>query len=437
MAKKTLGSETLVSSMLRTNSVLIEVGGSVRRIKLEDFMNAINAGDEQLLRQVAWGVPIKHAYQTSTNYGRIGNLTAWEEYKSQSGRYLVTPEGRAAKLHPNSSFYYSDGTRLDEGEGNVMFISPRLYYRVQTDSVTGLPVLWMSQLPIGGHYIGNAHGGLYNVIGAYKGNVTGSALVSRSNVLVTTFESINGYWNAAQYWGGNWGLVDYNARKLMVMLGLSEYGDTNIQARLGYGIGGSTRKNLLIPSLSFVTGATRSLGDNFGNIPIVVTNGSIVGDNCSRVNLMGIEDPYGWLWEIIQGVYFGSTPYGSQFGTEIFLYEGNRIPTEDELGVAPQGKYRQLVRPTTSNYIQRIILGEYFDIFPVSLGGNSTSYWADYFYGNDMGSMCMFGGGSDGGGSQNGLFSIDSMWSIGDSEPQFSSRLAYYGMLNFVNGKDI
>ena len=436
MAKKALGSETLVSSMLRTNSVLIEVGGSVRRITLENFMNAINAGDEQLLRQVAWGVPIKQSIQSSTNYGRIGNLTAWEEYKLQSGRYLVTNTGKAAKLHPNDSSKYADGTVLDESKGHVMFISPRLYYRVQTDSVTGLPVLWMSQLPIGGHYIGNAHGGMYNVFGAYKGSISGSALVSRSGVAPAGSRTIQQFWDAARVNGTDWGLINYDARKLMLMFGLSQYGDTNIQAKLGYGIGGSTEKDLWATAANLLTGATKSLGDNFGNIPITVVNGSITGDNCSRVNLMGIEDPYGWQWEMSQGVYFGSSANGGQTGTEIFLYDGNRMPTTAELSATPSGNFRQLTRPTTSGYVQNVILGEFFDIFPSLLGSGSTSYWADYFWGNSTGQLCLWGGDANV-GSLCGVACVDSnsafsaaLWNIG-------SRLAYYGMLNFVNGKDI
>lgn len=36
------------------------------------------------------------------------------------------------------------------------------------------------------------------------------------------------------------GLTDYDQRKLIMMLGLSQYGDTNIQAKLGYGVGGGS-----------------------------------------------------------------------------------------------------------------------------------------------------------------------------------------------------
>ncbi len=434
--KKVLGQETLVSSILRDNSVLVEVGGSVRRIKVDDFMNALNAGDEQLLRQVAWGIPIKQDIQSSTNYGRIGNLTAWQEYKLQSGRYLVTNAGKAAKLHPNNSDSYVDGTMLDESKGHVMHISPRLYFRVQTDSVTGLPVLWMSQLPIGGHYIGNAHGGMYNVMGAYKGSISGTALVSRSGVAPTGSRTIQSFWDAARVNGTDWGLINVDLRKLMIMFGLSEYGDTNIQAKLGYGIGGSAQLDLWGAAAVLLIGATKSLGDNFGNIPIDLVNGANTGVDCSRVNLMGIEDPYNWQWEMSQGAYFGSSANAGQTGSEIYLYEGNRLPSASELTATPSGSYRQLTRPTTSNYIQKIILGEYFDTFPSLLGGNSTSYWADYFYGNTTGQLCLWGGTAYH-GSSSGLAYVDSTNVFSSASSLIGARLAYYGMLNFVNGKDI
>lgn len=166
----------------------------------------------------------------------IGNTAAWTEYKLYCGRYLVTNDGRAAKMSPTNSAVFADGTAVDETKGHVMWIGPRLYYRVQTDSVSGVPVLWLSMLPIGGEFIGGANGGMYNCIGAYKGSMSGSALVSRSGVAPAGSKTINAFWNAAQVNGKEWGLTDYDQRKLIMMLGLSQYGDTNIQAKLGYGV---------------------------------------------------------------------------------------------------------------------------------------------------------------------------------------------------------
>lgn len=436
MASKTLGNETTVQSMLRSNSVLVEIDGNVRRISLENLMNAINTGNEQLLRQVAWGIPLKHKVQSSTNYGVVGNTTAWSEYKRMSGRYLVTNSGKASKLSPTNSGVFADGTALDETKGHIMFISPRLYYLVQTDSVSGIPYLWLSMLPIGGHYIGGANGGLYNCIGAYKASMSGSALVSRSGVAPAGSKTINAFWTAAQVNGKDWGVIDYDIRKLMIMIGLSEYGDTNIQAKLGYGVGGSDGKDLWAAASSLKTGATKSLGDNFGKIGISLTNGELAGVNCSRVNLMGIEDPYGWQWEMSQGIYCGNSANDTQNGTEIFIYKGNRLPATSEVSTHPNGEYRQATRLTTSGYIQEIIAGDNFDIFPAKLGGGSTSYWADYYYGNNTGQLVLWGG-SAYSGALAGLASAYSSYAWSSSSAYIGSRLAYYGNLTFVTGAEL
>lgn len=44
----------------------------------------------------------------------IGNTAAWTEYKLYCGRYLVTNDGRAAKLSPTNSAVFADGTTVDE-----------------------------------------------------------------------------------------------------------------------------------------------------------------------------------------------------------------------------------------------------------------------------------------------------------------------------------
>ena len=436
MASKTLGSETTVQSMLRSNSVLVEIDGNVRRISLENLMNAINTGNEQLLRQVAWGIPLKHKVQSSTNYGVVGNTAAWAEYKRISGRYLVTNVGKASKLSPTDSGIFSDGTALDESKGHVMFISPRLYYLFQTDSVTGIPYLWLSMLPIGGHYIGGANGGLYNCIGAYKGSMSGSALVSRSGVAPAGSKTISAFWTAAQVNGKDWGLTDYDQRKLIMMLGLSEYGDTNIQANLGYGVSGSSNLDLWGAAASLKTGATKSLGDNWGKIGISVVNGSVTGVNCSRVSMMGIEDPYGWQWEYIQGVYCGNSANNAQDGTELFIYKGNRLPSAAELTTHPTGEYRQATRLTTSGYVQEIIAGDNFDIFASKLGGGSSSYWADYHYANNTGQLVFWGGFANF-GAYCGLACADSNSAWSSSSASVGSRLAYYGNLTFVTGAEL
>ena len=105
---KNLGEATAVSSMRHADSIVIEVDGAIRRITLEDFTEALNAGQNELLHEVAWGIPIKDELQSSPAWGMVGNLSAFAAYKAQVGRYLMDANGRAAKLHRNNSAVFAD-----------------------------------------------------------------------------------------------------------------------------------------------------------------------------------------------------------------------------------------------------------------------------------------------------------------------------------------
>lgn len=444
MANQNLGTAPLVTSALKSNGVYIEVNGSVRRITLDNLMNVINAGDEMLLRQVAWGVPLKQN-QSSQEWGVVGNIGMRAEYESRCGRYLVTPKGLAAKLSPTNSAVYADGTPLDETKGNVMFIGPRLYYVVKHDAASGVDYLYLSQLPIGGHYIGGCDNDEYNCIGAYKGSMSGSTLVSRSGVAPAGAKTIEQFWTAAQVNGKDWGLTNYDHPRYMSMLGLGHYGNPNIQAKLGFGVGGEGNwKNLWSAASDLLTGATKSLGDAIAKIDIAdlvsASDSTIRSTNSSRVSLFGIEDPYGWQWEMIQGVYCGNSANAAQTGQEIFIYEGNRMPTASELTTHPNGQYRQIARRAVTSdaqyYITKMILGEYFDLFGLDVGGGESSYWGDYEAINDTGQLVLWGG-YGASGSASGLYYVHSQYSYSLMYSQCGARLAYYGPLTFVSGKQL
>ena len=431
MPNKNLATAAQVQTMLRTNSVFVEIDGSIRRISLDNLMSSINEGNEQLLRQVAWGVPIKDTIQSSPVWGRVGNLDMWEEYKSLSGRYLVTNDGKAAKLSTVNSGVFADGTALNESLGHVMVYAPRLYFLVKNDEVAGIPYLWMSMLPIGGHYIEAP------CIGAYKGSMSGSALVSRSGVAPAGSKTINAFWSAAQVNGKNWGLINYDHRKFMIMILLSEYGNPNAQAMVGNGLTGTNNTSDYTTALTFPCGNTKSLGDSFGSVAheYTMSNGTQTTGACD-VSLMGIENPYAQQWEMVQGMYCGSANNSGQNGNEIFIYEGNRMPSSSELSTHPSGDYRQLTRQTTSGYIAQMILGEHFDIMVKNLGGGGTSYWCDYSYANNTGQLVLWGANAYSGALAGlGCAYSDNAWSI--SASYIGSRLAYYGELTFMSGAEL
>lgn len=443
MANQDLGTATLVTSAVKGNCVLLEVNGSIRRISLDNLMNVLNSGDEMLLRQVAWGIPLKQN-QSSTNWGVIGNEGLRSEYETQIGRYLVTGSGLAGKLSPTNAGIFADGTTLDESKGNVMVIAPRLYYKVKQDAASGVDYLWLSQLPIGGHYIGNCNNDQYICLGAYLGSMVGTTLVSRSGLTPTGNKTLSAFWDAAQVNGKDWGIENYDHVRFLEMLGLGHYGDTNIQAKLGYGVGGSTSVDVWNAASKLKTGATKSLGDALAKVdiaPIVnTTDSTIKTTNSSRVSLFGVEDPYNWLWQMIQGIFCGSSANTSQTGREVFIYEGNRMPSAAELSSHPNGAYRQTTRreaPTdTSGYVKTMILGEYFDLWATTVGGGATSYWSDYDYVNNTGQLVLWGGYASS-GSYAGLAYASSRYAFSDSYSYYGARLAYYGPLTFVSGKQL
>ena len=440
MAKKDIGTAEAVTGMTENDSVFIEVGGSLRRIKLAKLRDAISKGGELVLSQIAWGVNIKQATTTTTDWGRCGNLALWEDYKARSGRYLVTPEGKAAKLAPDGT-HFTDGSDVDETKGNIMVIAPELHFLWQTDEERGYPVLWCSTVPLGGHSLGGASGGRYMCVGAYAaGDQTTNKLRSGTGYVPKASTTITNFHTYAQNIGKDWGLVNYDYRRWLVMCCLSETGDSNAQAKIGYGPcgSGSSTSNA---AFKLTTGETKTLGKAFGNktITINLDSGGTAAPDASRVCAMYVEDPWGLRWEMTQGIYYGSsTNTPAQTGNECYIYEGNYIPQNGELTTQPSGNYRQIERLTTGSatFISKIIGGEHFDVIPSETNGDSTSKWCDAWWSNTTGQLGLFGGHAYVGASC-GFVAANASDDFGNANAGIGSRLAYYGDLTFVNGKSI
>jgi hypothetical protein len=137
-------------------------------------------------------------------------------------------------------------------------------------------------------------------------------------------------------------------------------------------------------------------------------------------------------------VYCGNSGNSAQDGTEVYIYDGNRLPTSAELASVPNGQYRQLTRLTngSNSAVQKMKLGEYFDLFPAAFGGNTSQNWGVANWSNTTGQVLLVGGDSNRAASSGvGYSDSDSAWSI--SNAAIGARLAYYGKVTFVDGKDI
>lgn len=400
-----------VQQLLKDQGILCVVAGSVKQITLEKLMDSMNVGQSQLLRQVAWGTYLE--YNTTTSWPQIGNMQMKELYYSQCGRYLVKNDGTAAKLNPLNSAYFIDGTAVDHSKGHTMWYSPDLYYLVTTEG--GLPILWTSLIPIGGK---KAPG---MCIGAYKGNVTGGALLSKPNLVPTGSLSISQFWAAAQVNGKDWGLVSYEHRKKIVMQFLAEYGNTSIQAVLGVGLDGTGSS--YANSRDIQTGKTISLGDASGAVNTL----DAVSATVQCISYRGLENLYGQVWEFAQGILSNNET--------VYIWEGNKMANDKPpVGV----NYRTQTRLTSasSSYINTMKLGEFFDIIPLTVGGGASNRWADGHWSAVGGEVWLFGGDAYR-GSLCGLSASSASDVFSAAYTAGGARLAFYGSLKIVSGAQL
>ena len=383
-----------------------------------------NISVETELHGMAWGV-ILNPNSANAELSIVGNYALWTEFKESIGRYQMNNSGKAIKLHPLDSSKYIDGTDIDTSKGHIMVHVPDLYYKVVEQS-NGNSILWMSARPIGGHAIHTSGEGNGSWIGAYIGREVDGALVSKPSLNPTRSKTISSFFATAQVNGPDFGLSDYEHRQLMMMLYLSEYHNENSQACLGYGMNGNAN-NWVAGVQNALTGETASLGDGCGSVAFHSDDEATA--NACHISLFGIEDPYGWYWEMIQGCYFGNSGNEAQTGSEMFVYKGNRMPTSDELTTQPSGAFRQLTRPTSSGNVYALQMGDHFDVLPGKLGSGG---WSDYHWANTTGQLLLWGGLADD-GSYCGLACSRSYYAFSYAGSNLAARLAYYGVATVVS----
>ena len=398
-----------------TEPILLDKTGKEISAKLDNIERAIR-GIEPTEKQ--WTLNINTATYDVT---MDGDINSWLVYRAKLGRYAMTNDGKARKLHPDNSLILEDGTSYDAASCHIMARYPNLYYSVNTSgdvvSVTLSEREFLNCKAFGDQWIG-----------AYLGTVVSGALVSRADLNPTRSRTIESFWAAAQVNGADWGLSNYRQRQMMMVIYLCEFLSMNSQLNLGLGMTGEGN-NWCEVVYGAKAGATSVLGDKCGKVNFLASNQLVAG--ACHVSLFGIEDPYGWYWEFVQGVYFGNSENANQDGTECFIYEGNRMPTSDELAGTPSGIYRKITRLTSSGWVRKLMWGANLDVLPDTIGGGSVDGHGDYHYANSTGQVLLWGGSADyGSGGGLACSGSDVGWSRASSD--LGARLAYHGKANII-----
>ena len=119
-----------------TEPILLDKTGKEIVSKLDKIERAIR-GPEYVSK--TWTLNINTSTYAVT---MDGDINSWLAYRAKLGRYAMTNDGKARKLHPDNSRLLEDGTSYDASSCHIMARYPNLYYSVSTsgDVVSIMPV---------------------------------------------------------------------------------------------------------------------------------------------------------------------------------------------------------------------------------------------------------------------------------------------------------
>lgn len=178
-------------------------------------------------------------------------------------------------------------------------------------------------------------------------------------------------------------------------------------------------------------GVTLSLGSNTGTIKCTLPSSlSSIGSDTYVPSYRGIENPFGHIWQITNGIRI----YGS--GTNYLFRDNNGINTRSFTSVssttAPSGfTLKNSSTPLSEGWISTISFDEDGEFLPktVITGQSNTqdslSLFRDYFWGSNSGAKRLMVGGSSNNGVRAGLFCFYCANAVSNAYANIGSRLLY------------
>ena len=438
MSKK-LTDKDFVTQMAGSNSIFGNFGGIVGQITLDNFRNALNANDEQVLNNLAFYIDVNKASSLgSTRVDVGGNMNMRSLWENAAISILMDENGNYCELNHNDCRYTaegdyllnSDGTIVSEfSHGDFMKIVPVTYGRIQQVTVGATTVLrlWLSLVPLpGGYTIPQL------VVGKFKASIVSGKMRSLPGQFPANSQTIRDFWDKAQLRSKNHGLANLDFRNYLLFHMMSKYAYRDCQNCKGadgtliWGVGldgtESTGSDKFSDQRYIKTGHTLSLGDYDGKAAVLDNNNATV----HGVNVAGFENPWGQYWEMMGGL--------CSVGTDVYCWRSNIVPASSPTADTFEGiEHVLLTRPTSAVWGMNIIASEngqgVYMIPKQSLSGVS---YGDYFSYAEAGQLLLFGGGSRY-GAYCGLAFANSDFAWTYSGSYYSARLAYYGSLNKVS----
>lgn len=434
MANKNLGTADVASSVQQTDSVLVEIGGAMRRVKVKDLSRSLNLSITSP-EVYAYGIEFDVTV-SSTAATRIGNMSMHRTLPVQTlmKGCLLDDDGNVVDyLDPQD---WTKATR-DGSRGQVMVELPEYYEKFETDG--NKRRAWMSLEPLAGfRKVPKRY------VSAYQAYVKDNKLCSIASVLASSNISRTGFRNAARArktGSEEWNCHVYDIQRELYWLFAIEYAQLSCQTDydaalttegyhqggLGSGVVGVdwnklatyNRNSPFIPC-----GTTDSLGNRSG--VVTYDTGTKNGVTLGKISVnryRGIECPFAHVFQVTDGinvevqagdssvskVYVCRDPKNfSDTGYNGYTYVGNEARTE--------------------GFITQITFGEYGDITAKAVGGSDSSYHGDYHYTNIPTATtlrCVLFGGIASGGTNCGFLFSDTTYAPWSASVNISSRLCF------------
>ena len=395
-----------VDAMSSTDSFIIEAGGSERRVNLETLKG--------VLASAITTPPSIYTLEQNSNvaFDVSSNWAAYMYTSYMKGYLFKVVAGKVYAAQLNESWdAFADGTAIDDiSKYETMIHVPKCHFKGEGTKMTfgGLnPVA-------GGHTFDSPEW-----VGAYLMYVDANGVGhSRPGVAPSYSKSMSEFWSCAQKLGSNFGLANYGFQCLINAVYQAYYGNLNSQEVIGSGFQHSKWE----ACRDVPMGKCMSLGNGSGK---VLYHDDTLGDQYS-IKLFGFEDLWGKLWEFRPGIRF----YMDGDTRKAVVYSGNQVSNT--------ANGREFVCLATANgeYVTKMTLGEFWDMIPQAVGGNSSSYYADCTWAATGGEL-LYVGGYAFHGLRCGVsysFSDHGFGSVGSS---IGARSAFFGSPILVSGSEL
>jgi hypothetical protein len=380
---------------------------------------------------IEWDTTVSNPVPT-----RIGKAELHAELPVQSliRRCVLNTDGTVNYyLNANDSTKRDNGAAADlsGADGQVMVELPECYARFEMDGTKRRALISTQELP-GFHKWNKAYISAYeatvqrstntlmsvvNMDADYRGggnnadwDGTYRSLLGRpaTNISLTSFRSY-----ARQGRSTEWNCNVYQLHKELWWFFAIEYCNFNSQAEynaaldsngyhqggLGAGVTQISDWNGYNSYMPFVPcGTTNSLGNRTGVVTYnaMKADGETVHYAAPVPSYRGVENPFGHIWKWTDGCLCNIQSEAAG-GASMFYVCDN--PANFASSISANYDYRGDL-PRSNGYVKEVILGEYGEIMPLSIGGGSTTYFCDNFYTDIPGSGSatrgvLFGGGAD------------------------------------------